>query len=88
MGICNSIKILSIFIISGFLIFTGKIRADADAVEAINALTTTTVAGFNMLSTTTSAGLGVLTSTTQAGFDNMGLAISSQKRQCVMDLMC
>ncbi|MDR1245219.1 MAG: hypothetical protein LBJ98_04525, partial [Endomicrobium sp.] len=76
MRIYNLIKILSIFIISGFLIFTGKVRveADTDTVKAINDLSTTTMAGFNMISTTTSVGfagvntgLNDLSTTTMAG---------------------
>ncbi|MDR2251573.1 MAG: autotransporter domain-containing protein [Endomicrobium sp.] len=71
MGICNSTKILSIFIISGFLIFTGKIRveADSDTAKAINDLTTTTVVLINNLGTTTAAEFEALTSTTLAGFE-------------------
>ncbi|MDR1434535.1 hypothetical protein [Candidatus Endomicrobiellum devescovinae] len=77
MRIYNPTKILLIFIISGFLIFTGKIRVEADQLtaDAVNALSTTTIqlitgqttipTGFVGLSTK----LDVLTSTTNAGFE-------------------
>ncbi|MDR2818821.1 MAG: autotransporter outer membrane beta-barrel domain-containing protein [Endomicrobium sp.] len=77
MRIYNPTKILLIFIISGFLIFTGKIRVEADQVtaDAVYALSTTTIQlitgqpaipqGFVGLS----AKLDVLTSTTNAGFE-------------------
>jgi hypothetical protein len=83
--IYNLIKILSIFIISGFLIFTGKVRveADTDTVKAINDLTTTTVVLINNLSTTTSAGfagvnigLNDLSTTTMAGLNMISTTTS------------